>query len=139
MKKMVKIMMLAAVLMLTACNPSAEDMLIGRWKLYRAIETVVEASTGAATTDTLPGYDTQVMEFMSDATCFVADRGDTTFYMWSLTGGRTLALWRDGWAEDYYINALSNSLLVYSDTYSYYDSVSRRHYDYTYTFKYKKF
>lgn len=131
-------MLLMPLVALTGCTPSAEEMLVGRWQLVYAIERVANVATGDVTLDTLPGYDHQRLTFMADATCMMTDRGDTTYYMWSLTGGNILALWREGWAEDYTVNQLTEERLVYNDTYSYYDSIAGGRFNYKYRFEYKK-
>lgn len=130
-------MLLMPLVALTGCTPSAEEMLVGRWKQACTIEHVANVSTGEVTLDTLRGGDTQEMTFMGDATCIVADRGDTVVCLWSLSGS-TLALWREGWAEDYTVNQLTDQRLVYSDSYSHYDSITGTRYNYKYRFEYDK-
>ena len=136
MKAAIKKMLLMPLVALMSCTP-ADEMLIGRWKQVCALERVLNEATGEAVIDTLPGCDTQVLAFMEDATCLSADRGDTVVYQWSLSGS-TLALWREGWAEDYTVNQLTKQRLVYSDSYSYYDSITGSRYIYKYRFEYKK-
>ena len=121
---------------LIGCTP-ADEMLVGRWMQVCALERVSNETTGEAVIDTLPGCDTQVLTFMEDATCMSADRGDTIYYQWALSGN-TLALWREGWAEDYTVNKLTKEYLVYSDSYIYYDSITGIRYKYKYRFEYKK-
>lgn len=138
MNKAIKIMLLLSAFALTACTQSMEDMLVGRWRLERVIETVYLTPGDHTTVDTLPGYDSQTLEFMADATCIRTDRGDTTFYQWALSDGKTLALWHNEWAEDYYVERLDDSRLVLDDNYSHRDTVTGIVADYTYSFEYKK-
>lgn len=137
-KMLVMLLLVPLVNCLTGCSPSAEEMLIGRWKLECAIERMSDETNGEVRYDTLQGYDQQEMTFMDDANCIVVDRGDTTLYRWSLTSGDTLVLWNERWAEDYAINQLTKQRLVYSDTYRYYDSTLNKQYNYKYRFEYKK-
>lgn len=130
-------MLLMPLVALTGCTPSAEEMLVGRWKQVYILEHVANVSTGESAIDTLRGSDTQEMTFMGDATCIVADRGDTTMYCWNLAGS-TLAMWCEGWAEDYTVNQLTAERLVYSDSYSHYDSITGQRFNYKYRFEYKK-
>lgn len=138
MKQLLKIMVLAAVLTLTGCMKDPEKMLIGRWQLDCVIELVVEVGGERVSLDTLPGYDSQTIEFLDDATCVLTDRGETTVYQWSLSGDNTLALFREGWAEDYTLNVLTQQRLVYTDTYLYTDTVTHKQYKDKYRFEYKR-
>ena len=137
MKAAVKIVLPMLLLsVLAGCTP-ADEMLIGQWKQVYALERVANETTGEVTIDTLPGFDTHMMIFMANATCLSVDRSDTVLYQWALSGN-TLALWRDGWAEDYTVNKLTKEYLVYNDTYSYFDSITGCRYKYKYRFEYKK-
>ena len=137
MKKLYIVTLLLPLLTLAGCAWTDEGKLVGRWGTDCVIETVTMQGGNTVSVDTMPGYSSQVVEFMDGDLCLVIDRGDTAFYHWSLND-KTLALFREGWAEDYQVEELTRERLVYSDTYSHLDSVTGFYMFYTYTFKYNK-
>ncbi len=130
--------MMLSVAALVGCTSSAEEMLVGRWQMERAFEKMAVEGEAEPVIQEIPGFDNVILEFFEGDECMMTDRTDTMFYRWSLTGGSTLVLFRDGWAEDYKVNVLTKERLVYSDTYTHYDSVSGLNTSYLYRYEYNK-
>ena len=127
---------LAAVLALTGCTQTNEDLIVGEWTMDRVTLTVME--NGHTSVSELPGYDDYKMDFVKEGYCNVVVRGVATVYTWYLVDDNTLLLSLDGKAEDYIIDELTKKRLVYSDTYSVRDSVTNVSDFYTHTFELSK-
>ena len=130
-------MLLLPLLALTGCTLGPEELIVGRWKVERAVEQLT-VTDGGMTESEMPGYEHQVVEFMEGDVCMMTDRGDTVYYFWSLQDGATLVLFREGWAEDYSVDRLDKERLVYSDSYTYTDTLTGRKSVYRYIYEHKK-
>lgn len=134
-------MALLATMMLTSCGEQTRnEMLVGKWTLERAIETVTPAG-GAAVETEMPGYAGQTMELMEEGTCCRTDRGVSTYSLWYLADDRYLIftdMHSSEILEDYTIDELTKDKLVYSDAYIHYDSLTGNQSSYAYLFEYSK-
>ncbi len=138
-KILVMLLLVSAASCMTACTePADSDMLVGRWLLDRATETV-STTSGDVQSHDLEGYAGQTLELAEDGVCCRVDRGDTTFYMWYLAEGRKLLL-AEGTlvVEDYTIDDLTDKQLILSHAYIYYDSLTDVRMHCLYKFEYTK-
>ena len=140
MKKILLTMVMALTgLCWTACGPQTpEEMLVGRWRLHRVVETVASTAVDTVATREMEGYDATQVEFMEGGLCVWTQRTDTTHYHWMLGSDMTLVLMRGTQVDDYHVDKLTENRLVYSHAYSHRDSLSGVQYDYSYSFEYNK-
>ena len=82
--------MAAVLAVVVSCGKSAEQMLVGSWKVTEATQSF----TVAADTETteLPGYEDYHYRFDADGLCTVTDRTNEYRYEWFLKDGRVLVL-----------------------------------------------
>ena len=119
-------------------EPTVSDMLVGRWVLETATETVSQ-TPGAVEVNDLPGFEGQTLELSENGVCRRVDRTDTILCEWYLAAGNKLLLVKDNIvSEDYDIYGLTNELLGLSHAYISYDSTTAVRTHCLYKFKYRK-